>query len=60
MTFTLCLVVHLTAIDKNSPSSTNGLAPIAIGFAVFLVSCVVEGTWWGGLRGATHVGCGGA
>lgn len=36
MTFVLCYVVHLTAIDKNSPPSTNGLAPIAIGFAVFL------------------------
>lgn len=38
MTFILCYVVHLTAIDKNSPPSTNGLAPIAIGFAVFMVS----------------------
>lgn len=33
-----CYVVHMTAVDKNSPPSTNGLAPIAIGFAVFLVS----------------------
>lgn len=35
-TCSLCYVVHMTAIDKNSPPSTNGLAPIAIGFAVFL------------------------
>lgn len=41
MTFFLCYVVHLTAIDKNSPSSTNGLAPIAIGFAVFLGNAVL-------------------
>lgn len=33
-----CYVVHLTAVDKNSPPSTNGLAPLAIGFAVFLAS----------------------
>lgn len=32
-----CYVVHMTAVDKSSPPSTNGLAPIAIGFAVFLV-----------------------
>ncbi|KAI7838045.1 hypothetical protein COHA_008129 [Chlorella ohadii] len=37
-TFILCYVVHLTAVDKNSPPSTNGLAPLAIGFAVFLAS----------------------
>lgn len=41
MTFFLCYVVHLTAIDKNSPPSTNGLAPIAIGFAVFLGHAVL-------------------
>lgn len=41
MTFVLCYVVHLTAIDKNSPPSTNGLAPIAIGFAVFLAHAVL-------------------
>lgn len=41
MTFVLCYVVHLTAIDKNSPPSTNGLAPLAIGFAVFLAHAVL-------------------
>lgn len=41
MTFVLCYVVHLTAVDKNSPPSTNGLAPIAIGFAVFLAHAVL-------------------
>lgn len=32
----LCFVVHMCAVDKNSPPSTNGLAPIAIGLTVFL------------------------
>jgi MIP family channel proteins len=40
-TFLLCYVVHMTAVDKNSPPSTNGLAPIAIGFAVFLGHAVL-------------------
>lgn len=57
MTFTLCLVVHLTAIDKNSPPSTNGLAPIAIGFAVFLVRRGLGGPKG---RGQGCRACGGA
>ena len=31
-----CYVVHMCAVDKTSASGENGLAPLAIGFAVFL------------------------
>ena len=41
MTFVLCFVVHMCAVDKTSPCGDNGLAPLAIGFAVFLGHAVL-------------------
>ena len=37
-----CYVVHLTAVDpRNAATSSTGMAPLAIGFAVFLGHAVL-------------------